>query len=291
MKTMEPRIVRGMSLPAGTPDVPVCIVGAGACGLTAAIRLRDVGIDCVVLERDAVPSGSSALSSGFIPAAQTRLQKSLGIADSHALLAQDIQNKAHDQAPEHLVQAYVHAATDAIDALQAHGLPFEIVRGFLYPGHTVERLHSMPERTGAALMARLNQLATDLGADILGEALVRELWLDAEDRVTGVGYQRPDGTIEHLGCKQLVLACNGFGGNPQMVRELIPEMGDASFGGHVGNDGSATPLGAPAGAADGGSGRLPGPWVLGHTSGGTDDMGLHHGRWRAGQCPWRAIRR
>lgn len=239
MKNTPPRIVRAPAMPEDTPEIPVCIVGGGACGLTAAIRLRDAGVDCVVLERDATPSGSTALSSGFIPAALTRLQKSLGIDDSYELLAKDIQTKAHGEAPEHLVNAYVHAATEAIDALEAHGLPFEIVQGFLYPGHSVERLHAMPERTGEALMARLLKLANERGADVLGEALVRELWLNDQDRVVGVGYERPDGTLEHLACEQLLLACNGFGGNNAMLRELIPEMGDATYSGHVGNDGSA----------------------------------------------------
>ncbi len=234
-----PRVVRAAAMPEGTPEVPACIVGGGACGLTAAIRLRDAGVECVVLERDASPSGSTALSSGFIPAALTRLQKSMGISDSHELLVEDIQAKADHGAPPHLVRAYVHAATEAIDSLEAHGLPFEIVQGFLYPGHTVERLHAMPERTGEAFMARLIQLANARGADILGEAVVRELWVDDQDRALGVGYQRPDGSIEHLACRQLVLACNGFGGNNAMVRELIPEMGDATFAGHAGNDGTA----------------------------------------------------
>ena len=79
------RIVRADSMTAETPHVPVVMVGAGACGLTAAVRLRDAGIDCVLLERDAMATGSTALSSGFIPAAGTRLQKSLGIEDSAQL--------------------------------------------------------------------------------------------------------------------------------------------------------------------------------------------------------------
>ena len=58
-------------MPDGTPEVPVAIVGAGACGLTATLMLRDAGIDCALLERDAQPLGSTALSSGFIPAAGT----------------------------------------------------------------------------------------------------------------------------------------------------------------------------------------------------------------------------
>ena len=46
----------------------VFIVGDGACGLTAALALQRLGVDCVVLERDAFAAGSTALSSGFIPA-------------------------------------------------------------------------------------------------------------------------------------------------------------------------------------------------------------------------------
>ena len=48
----------------------------------AALTLKDAGVDCVVLERDALPSGSTALSSGFIPACGTRWQKEIGIEDS-----------------------------------------------------------------------------------------------------------------------------------------------------------------------------------------------------------------
>ena len=234
-----PHIIHAQAMPEGTPEVPVCIVGGGACGLTAAIALRKAGIDVLVLERDESGTGSSALSSGFIPAAETRLQKSLGIEDSHQLLIDDVMNKAHGQAPLHLLKAYVLAATHAIDELEQMGLPFEIVDGFLYPGHTVRRMHTMPEKTGATFMTRLAQVANDLGADFLGQSLVCELWVNSEDRVLGVGYQRPDGAIEHLACHELLLACNGFGGNTEMVKELLPEMANAVFAGHQGNDGTA----------------------------------------------------
>ena len=242
-----PHIIHAQAMPEGTPEVPVCIVGGGACGLTAAIALRKAGIDVLVLERDESGTGSSALSSGFIPAAETRLQKSLGIEDSHQLLIDDVMNKAHGQAPLHLLKAYVLAATHAIDELEQMGLPFEIVDGFLYPGHTVRRMHTMPEKTGATFMTRLAQVANDLGADFLGQSLVCELWDNSEDLVLGVGYQRPDGAIEHLACHELLLACNGFGGNTEMVKELLPEMANAVFAGHQGNDGTAIQWGRQLG--------------------------------------------
>lgn len=257
------RIVRATTLPDDTPHVAVVVVGAGACGLTAATRLRAAGLDCLLLERDAVPSGSTALSSGFIPAAETRLQRELGIADSQVQFAEDVTAKTQGQAAPHLVQAYTRAVPQAIDALEAQGITFEILDGFLYPGHRARRMHAVPERTGAALMAALERTATAAGADILTEAVVRELWLDDQDRVIGLGYVRPDGVLSHLGCDMLLLACNGFGGNSAMVRELLPAMADATFGGHTGNDGSAITWGRDLGArlADLGGYQGHGSWV------------------------------
>ena len=40
--------------------VPVLVIGAGACGLTAALRLADHGIECVLAERDERPAGSTS---------------------------------------------------------------------------------------------------------------------------------------------------------------------------------------------------------------------------------------
>jgi fumarate reductase flavoprotein subunit len=237
-------------MPPGTPELPVAIVGAGACGLTAAIALRDAGIDCVLLERDATPQGSTALSSGFIPAAGTRVQRAAGVRDDSAeRFARDIQAKARGTAAPHLVTAFTEAIAPAMDALQQrHGLPFELLDGFLYPGHSALRMHTLPQRTGAALVAVLEAAAVRAGALQLGDALVREIRCDADQRVLGVGYQRPDGRIEHLACRMLLLACNGFGGNETMVGELLPEMRDAVFAGHVGNDGSAIAWGRQLGA-------------------------------------------
>jgi fumarate reductase flavoprotein subunit len=235
---VDASIVRAAQMPGGTPQVPVAIVGAGACGLTAALFLRGRGIDCVLLERDATPRGSTALSSGFIPAAGTAVQRTAGVADSPAQFAADIQRKAHGSAAPHLVAAYTKAVVPALDGLAAHGLRFELLDGFLYPGHTVRRMHTLPERTGAALVGALVSAAEAAGAALLTQARVHELWTDGE-RVLGVAFTRPDGSAEHIACGTLLLACNGFGGNAAMVQELLPEMRGATFAGHAGNDGSA----------------------------------------------------
>ena len=253
-------------MPPGTPAVPVAIVGAGACGLTAALLLRDAGIDCAVLERDRLPQGSTALSSGLIPAAGTRRQGASGVLDdSPARFAADIQAKATGSAAPHLVAAYTQAIGPAIDTLeQRHGLQFELQDGFLYPGHSLRRMHSLPQRTGAALVAALDAAAQRSGAWLLTEARVHTLWCDDQDRVLGLGFARPDGRTEHLACDALLLACNGFGGNRAMVAEHLPEMRQAEYAGHVGNDGSAMAWGQLLGArlADMGGYQGHGSWAV-----------------------------
>ncbi|RYF43277.1 MAG: FAD-dependent oxidoreductase, partial [Comamonadaceae bacterium] len=260
---MTPTVIHGE--PANAPHVPVAIVGGGACGLTAALRLADHGIECVVLERDAAPAGSTALSSGFIPAPGTRAQKSRGITDNAQQFAADIQAKAKGKAAPHLAQAYAHAIGPALDALEErHGLQFELLEGFLYPGHSALRMHAVPEKTGAALMTRLQRAADAAAIPMLANALVRELWVEGSGGITGLGYARPDGTVERLRCDAVLLACNGFGGNAPMVQELLPEMHAATFAGHIGNDGSAIAWGRLLGArlADLGGYQGHGSWAI-----------------------------
>ena len=45
-------------------ETEVLIIGAGACGLVAALALKDARRDCVVLERDATPSERPPYSAG-----------------------------------------------------------------------------------------------------------------------------------------------------------------------------------------------------------------------------------
>jgi fumarate reductase flavoprotein subunit len=229
--------------------LPVLIVGAGAAGHVAALACRDAGIDCAMLERDALPRGSTALSSGLVPAAGTSMQAKRDVADSPEKFAADIQAKSHGKADPELVEALVRSIGPAVDWLaDRHAIPFELVEGFLYPGHGVLRMHGTPKRTGAELMDCLIQAAARAGADTLTGARVVALYADA-GRVAGVHVERPDGTAEDIGCTAVVLASNGFGGNPAMVRTFIPEMAGALFFGHAGNAGDGILWGESLGAS------------------------------------------
>jgi fumarate reductase flavoprotein subunit len=230
--------------------VPVVIIGAGACGLIAALAAHDAGAEVLVLERDEQPSGSTALSSGFIPACATRFQRDRGVQDSVDLMTADIQRKNHGEADPAMARALAAASGPTIEWLaDRHGVPFVLVEGFLYPGHSVLRMHAVPEKTGSGLMAALQRACAAADIDILTSARVIRLYADESRRVRGVACERPDGSVEEVGCDALVLACSGFGGNAAMVREHLPEIADALYFGHVGNQGDAVRWGTALGAA------------------------------------------
>jgi fumarate reductase flavoprotein subunit len=63
-----------------------------------------------------------------------------------------------------------------------------------------------------------------------------------------VGIVRPDGSEERVACRALVLACNGYGGNRELVRRHIPELAEAVWFGHDGNRGEAVLWGEALGA-------------------------------------------
>jgi fumarate reductase flavoprotein subunit len=228
----------------------VLVVGGGACGLVAALAARDAGAEVLVLERGAQPAGSTALSSGFIPACSTRWQRARGVVDSVAQMAEDIRRKNRGEADPRIVDAVCRASDPTLEWLaDAHGVPFVLVEGFLYPGHSALRMHAVPEKTGAALMAALQRAAANAGIDLLSSAHVTTVCADRARRVRGVTFERPDGSIEEVGCDALVLATSGFGGNAAMLRRFIPEIADALYFGHTGNQGDAVEWGTALGAA------------------------------------------
>ena len=230
-------------------QVPLIIVGGGAAGLCAGLAAKEADTDAVVVERDDVPSGSTALSAGLIPAAGTRFQRDKGIVDSPDLFAADIRRKAKGEADRAIVETVATGAAPLVEWLSdSYGLPFEVVDNFNYPGHSAMRMHGLPSRTGRELIDRLRSAAEANDIIILAKRTTQRLFADSESRIRGVEVARRDGSCERIGCETIILACNGFGGNPELVRRYIPDMAGALYFGHAGNQGDAVIWGDALGA-------------------------------------------
>lgn len=228
---------------------PAIVVGAGGTGLAAALALRDAGVDVLVIERDPTPLGSTAMSTGLIPAAGTPEQAAAGIDDSAERFADDIMAKTKGKTDRVMALRLAEESADTVAWLRdVHAVPLTLVDGFLYPGHSARRMYGTPGRSGGQLMAAMESAAEQAGVIVLTDASVEMLHV-AGQAVTGVRIRRPDGALEDIGCDALILACSGFGGNAALIERWIPEMAGAVFHGHPGNKGDALAWGEAMGAA------------------------------------------
>lgn len=237
--------------PASEPDdaADLVVVGAGAAGLCAAIAAAEAGLSVVVLERDAEPAGSTAMTLGMLPGAGTRFQREKGIDDNPALFAADIVRKAKGRTDEALVRAVAEASGPAVEWLHdRHGVRFELLDDIIYPGHSRHRYHVPKSRTGAELERGLLDAATRADARIVTRAHVRALHADADGRVLAARVEQ-DGHVHVIAGRAFVLASGGYGAEPALIAEHIPSMADAVYRGHHASTGDALKWGEALGAA------------------------------------------
>jgi fumarate reductase flavoprotein subunit len=253
-------------IPAFEIAVDVLVVGAGGCGLSAALAAADGGAEVLVVERDDVALGSTAMSTGMIPAAGTPEQAARGIDDTPERFAEDIARKTKGRVDHELVLTLARESAETVAWLRdRHGVPLGLVDDFLYPGHSRMRMYAPPNRSGGELHAALEGAVAAAGVPVLTGSTVETLYVEG-DRVVGVEAVRRDGSSETIGCKTLVLASCGFAGDAEMVRRFIPEMAEAVYFGHPGNKGEAMAWGQALGAelADMGAYQGHGGLAAGH---------------------------
>lgn len=250
-------------------ETGVLIIGAGACGLTAALHAADTGAEVIVVERDASPSGSTSMSSGFVPAPATRYQQAIGVSDdTPERFEADIQAKTKHRALPHLASLASRNIGPAVEWLGKHaGIEWIVLEGFLYPGHSRHRMHAVKEKTGSALIAGLLSATQARDIPLVTEAWCSTLYAGTDGRILAAAIQRPDGAEEIIAAKSIVLACNGYGGSREAIARHIPEMAGGLYYGHEGNTGDAIAWGEQLGAQLAHLGAYQGHGSLAHPHG------------------------
>jgi fumarate reductase flavoprotein subunit len=229
--------------------IQVVVAGGGACGAVAALAAHAAGAEVLVLERDAVARGSTAMSQGLICAAGTDAQRTAGVDDSADAFFADIMGKTRGQTDAVLARTIAEQSGPALDWLMAeHGLPYELdIRFRAAYGHSVPRVHGWAGHGGQDFIDFLHTRLQAVGVDVLVQAQLVEVMAGADGRVDGVVIERPDGARERVLCDALILATCGFSANAAMVAAHMPEAAAAVHHGHEGNDGLGLLLGARLG--------------------------------------------
>ncbi|HVN87780.1 MAG TPA: FAD-dependent oxidoreductase [Candidatus Binatia bacterium] len=231
--------------------VDVGIIGAGGCGLTAALAAAHPELRVVVWEKAKAAGGNTNLTDGAIPAAGTAYQRDAGLTDTAQDFARDVLAHNHERSDPALTHRLCEASAPLIEWLtERHGLALELERYILRAGHRQYRMHAVVTRTGQALVEHLLGRASKQASVTVRLATpVLHLWQDESGTVIGAQIKSPKKSATNVRCAAVILANDGFGGNAELVAQRCPAIAGAPYAGSATDRGDALLWGQELGAA------------------------------------------
>jgi fumarate reductase flavoprotein subunit len=231
----------------GGPDLVVA--GAGG-GLAGALRAAELGLDVLVVEVNEhfAQGNNTAMSTAMLPGAGSHWQRDAGIEDDPDQFVADITAKTKGEADEVLARALAEVSAPLVEWLaDGVGLPLSLVTDFDYPGHSRRRCHTVPGRSGRALLQDLIRAGRrNPRIELMVPARLVEVLSD-DAGVCGVVVES-GGRREEIPTKALLLATNGYAADPDLVATHIPEIASAIYHGSEASRGDALRLGQALGA-------------------------------------------
>ena len=232
------------------PDLVVA--GAGG-GLVAALRAAERGLDVLVVEASEHfrRGNNTSMSTAMIPGVGTRWQRAAGIEDSADTFVEDVRRKTKGQGDLRLARALAEVSVPMLEWLaDAQDLPLEIVTDFHYPGHDVDRCHTIEGRHGTLLLDHLLARVKESDRiDLLVPAKLVDVLLDESGAVRAAVIEQPDGTREEIETPAVLLATNGYGADRELVQQHCPDIATATYHGSETSRGDALRIGQRLGAA------------------------------------------
>ena len=192
---------------------------------------------------------NTSMSTAMIPGAGSRWQRAEGIEDSPEQFVADIMAKTHGQADARLAQALAQVSAELVEWLADEvETPLSLATDFHYPGHAVDRCHTVEGRHGSVLLDHLvAQVRRSDRIDMLVPARLVDVLLDDAGGVRAVVVEQPDGQREEIATDAVLLATNGYGADRDMVQQHLPEIAAAVYHGSEASRGDALRIGTRLG--------------------------------------------
>ena len=118
--------------------ISLIVVGAGGCGMMAALVAAGKGVSVLLLEKTDQPGGSTAFSSRGIRASGSRFQRALGIDDSPEQYARDIFGRNSNESDVALTKRLAEVSGPVADFLADVARIDFSVGAFVF-GHSARR--------------------------------------------------------------------------------------------------------------------------------------------------------
>lgn len=210
-------------------DADVVVVGAGAAGLSAALKTAQNGHSVILLEKMGVIGGASAMAGSGTMATGSKWQKEDGYEDSAEKLVEDMMANGHQKNDHATVELFANTIGEAFDWLvgedgaavpyQRSGKPSRSYSG---------------EGRGAGVCKNLAERLEAAGGTLLTNTPATELVVE-NGAVVGVKAEG-EGKAYTIRAKAVVLASGGYGANDALVPD---EYKNFVYAGHAGATGDA----------------------------------------------------
>lgn len=218
--------------PDRTIDADVVVFGSGLAGLSAAVEAADCGAKVVLVEKQGIVGGSSAISGGKLIAADTRMQREQGIYDSPQELFGFLKNAAGGFLDDPKINYFCYHANENLEWLIKMGhevQDLEAPHGSQLPWriHNCIGGEGQTMGWGGSFIVPLNNRFHELGGTTLLNTALSEL-IREDGRVVGAkAVDTQDGsTVTFHASQGVILGTGGYAANRELVESKFPWMKD-----------------------------------------------------------------
>ena len=186
--------------------VQVVVVGAGGAGMTAALKLKDNGLDVVVLEKMSNVGGATAMSSSSTLAQGTRTQTD---KDSPELCKEELEEVGdykNDDVPVTMLATYSGKAVDYL--ADDKGVDYLPDTGTASAEYSAGRARMHSSYSGAGLTSQLYEILQNEDINVMLNTRAYEL-ITEDNKVTGVKAHGKDKDYV-IHADAVILATGGY---------------------------------------------------------------------------------
>ena len=200
----------------------VVVVGGGAAGMAATVRLEQLGKNVILLEKASFLGGAISVSGGNQVVMGSKLQAEAGVTDDtvESMVEDFMKNGANLNVPE-LINLYaenVGATTDWLN--EDCGIAFDMEGGLHQLGEYSHNRELAYVGGGAGFATSMREAVEKSGATVL--LSTRAQSLNVEDgKVTGVTAQANEGTTYVITAENVILATGGYGASDTLLSDEL----------------------------------------------------------------------
>lgn len=212
----------------------IVIIGGGGSGLAAATAAAEAGVkNIIVLEKAARLGGNARFVMGIF-AAESPVQRRLGINVPKDKAFRDYMEYSKWAVDAKLVRTFINKSADIIEWLEAKGLNFTEVIRYPFDETAPEEYHMLEGgklalgRTGTPIIETLLKECQNMGVKFLCQTRAKKILTDGKGKVTGVLAATKDKELR-INTKSIIIAAGGFARNKKMLNKYFPQEANNVF--------------------------------------------------------------